>query len=73
MRAEKGCRCFSLKGPIPFDHPGVLAAIANPLAGAGLGIFAVSTFDTDDVLVVGRDLDSARRALEAAGHRVGER
>jgi hypothetical protein len=70
VRAEKGWRCFSLRGPIPFEETGVLSSLAVPLAEAKVGIFVVSTFDTDYVLVVGRNLDAARRALEAAGHRV---
>jgi len=70
VRAEKGWRCFSLAGPIAFEETGVLSSIAAPLAAAEVGIFAISTFDTDYVLVPGRQLEAALRALEAAGHRV---
>ena len=70
VRAEKGWRCFSLVGPIPFETTGVLASLADPLAVAGIGIFVVSTFDTDYLLVADRNAGAARRALEAAGHRV---
>jgi uncharacterized protein len=70
VRAQKGWRCFSLVGPIPFETTGVLAALANPLADAGVGIFVVSTFDTDYVLVADRNAETARRTLEAAGHRI---
>jgi hypothetical protein len=70
VRTEKGWRCFSVAGPIPFEETGVLVSIAAPLAAAGIGIFAISTFDTDYVLVPGRRLEEARLALEAAGHRV---
>jgi hypothetical protein len=70
VRTEKGWRCFRLAGPIAFAETGVLSSIAAPLAEAGIGIFAISTFDTDYVLVPGRQLDAAVRALEAAGHRV---
>lgn len=69
-RSEKGWRCFSVAGPIPFEETGVLLSIAAPLAEAGIGIFAVSTFDTDYVLVPGTRLADAVRALESAGHRV---
>jgi hypothetical protein len=44
-----------------------------PLAAAGIGIFVLSTFDTDYVLVAGRQLDNATKVLAAAGHRVTER
>ena len=70
VRAEKGWRCFSLAGPIAFDETGVLSSVAAPLAAADIGIFAISTFDTDYVLVPGRKLEAALLALEAAGHRV---
>jgi len=70
VRSEKDWRCFSVAGPIPFEETGVLLSIAAPLAKAGIGIFAVSTFDTDYVLVPGARLADAMRALEAAGHRV---
>jgi uncharacterized protein len=70
VRAEKGWRCFSLAGPIPFEETGVLSSIATPLAAADVGIFAISTFDTDYVLVPSRSLADAVQALELAGHRV---
>jgi hypothetical protein len=70
VRSQKGWRCFGLAVPIAFTETGVVASIAVPLAAAGVGIFVVSTFDTDYVLVSGRQLDAAVRALEAAGHRI---
>ena len=73
VKAEKGWRCFGLRGPIPFGTTGILSSIAAPLAEAKVGIFVLSTFDTDYVLVAARDVDAARRALEAAGHRVAAR
>ena len=73
VRAEKGWRCFSLAGPIAFEETGVLSSIAAPLAAADVGIFAISTFDTDYVLVPGARLEAALRALEAAGHRIRKR
>jgi hypothetical protein len=51
----------------------VLAAIATALAGAGLPIFAVSTHDTDLILVREGDLESATAALRKAGHEVDGR
>lgn len=70
VRAQKGWRCFSLKGPIPFTETGVVSSLAVPLAAAGVGIFVISTFDTDYLLIPGATLDDARAALTAAGHRV---
>ena len=70
VRCERDYRAFRVRGPLPLDLIGILAAIANPLADAGLGIFAISTFDTDYVLVKSRDLAVAVAALGAAGHQV---
>ena len=49
---------------------GILLAIADPLAEAKIAIFAISTYDTDYVLVKAADLDRAIAALERAGHEV---
>lgn len=70
VHAERGWRCFELGGPFPFDAVGVLASVVSPLAAAGIPIFALSTFDTDYVLVKEADAAGAVRALEAAGHTI---
>lgn len=67
-RAERGWSVLKLHGPFAFDQTGILASVAGPLAAAGVAIFALSTFDTDYVLVKSADLDSALQALTAAGH-----
>jgi hypothetical protein len=70
VRAERGFRALAVDGPLDFGLTGVLAALAVPLAGAGVSIFAVSTYDTDHVLVRAERLGEAVAALRAAGHRV---
>jgi len=70
LPCERDYRAFRVRGPLPLDLIGILAAMADPLAEAGLGIFAISTYDTDYVLVKARDLDVALAALEGAGHRI---
>lgn len=70
FRIEGGWRAFVVRGPLPFDLVGVFASMAQPLAEAGLSIFALSTFDTDYVLVKGTDLSRAREVLLTAGHDV---
>jgi uncharacterized protein len=70
VRCERDYRALRVRGPLPLDLIGILAAIADPLAAAGLSIFAISTFDTDYVLVKSRDLEAAVAALERAGHRI---
>ncbi len=68
VKSEKGWRCLRVAGTIDFDAVGVLAALAVPLAAAGVGVFAVSTFDTDYLMVKGKDLPAALDALRGAGH-----
>lgn len=68
VRCEPGWRVLRLEGPFAFDLVGVLLAVLSPLAQAGVSIFALSTFDTDAVLVKESSLAQARAALEAAGH-----
>ena len=68
VNADPGWRALQVAGPLPLDVPGVLAALAGPLADAGIPIFAVSTFDTDYLLVGSDRLDDTRAALGAAGH-----
>lgn len=70
VRCERDYRALRVRGPLPLNLIGILASIADPLAAAGLSIFAISTFDTDYVLVKGRDLEAAVAALERAGHHV---
>lgn len=70
VRHEPGWRCFRLAGPIGFDQVGVLAALLVPLADEGVGVFALSTFDTDYVLVKTADVPRAADALRRAGHAV---
>ncbi len=72
VRAERGWRAFQLAGPIDFALTGVLASVLQPLADARVGIFAISTFDTDYVLVRAGSLNAAISALRAAGHDVRE-
>lgn len=69
--AERGWRAFKLQGPFDFALTGILLSVLQPLAAAGIGIFAVSTFDTDYVLVKAAQLDAALAALRGHGHQVG--
>ncbi|WP_262029520.1 ACT domain-containing protein [Microvirga sp. Mcv34] len=68
---DAGWRCFRIEQSFDFSVPGILASVLAPLAGAGIGIFATSTFSTDYVLVKADAADKAMAALNAAGHRVG--
>jgi hypothetical protein len=65
---ERGWRCLRVAGKIPFTAVGVLASLAVPLAEAGISLFAVSTFDTDYLLVKEHELVGAVKALRCYGH-----
>ena len=64
---EDGWRAFRVEGPLDFSLVGILAQISAVLAEKGIALFAVSTYDTDTVLVRSGDLDAAVRALREAG------
>ena len=70
VRSERDYRALRVRGVLAPELVGILLSIAEPLAKAGVSIFAVSTFDTDYVLVKSRDLPAAVEALERAGHQV---
>jgi len=73
VQAEGGWRAMAVRGPLPFHLVGILASLAAPLADAEVPIFAVSTHDTDWLLVGHDRLGDARAALTAAGHRIHDR
>jgi hypothetical protein len=70
VRSERDWRCLKLAGPTPFTTVGVLASLVHPLADAGISVFAISTFDTDHVLVKEESFEMAVAALLQAGHTV---
>jgi hypothetical protein len=69
-RAERGWRALRIAGTIDFGLTGVLACVLAPLGEAAISIFAVSTYDTDYILVREQALDGAIDVLRAAGHEV---
>ncbi len=68
--AARGWRGLKVQGPLDFSLTGVLAALAAPLARESISIFALSTYQTDYVLVPGQHLARACQALTEAGHAV---
>ena len=70
VQAERGWRCLRVAGTLEFHLTGILASLASPLARAGISIFALSTFDTDYLLVKEDALEPATRALKAEGHKI---
>ena len=69
-KCESGWACFKVNGPLEFNLVGVLAGISSALAEAGIPIFALSTYDTDYILVKRKQVEAAIEALVSAGYRV---
>lgn len=67
---EDGWRAFRVKGSMEFGLVGVLARITGALAEAGISVFAVSTFDTDYLLVKAERFEAALCVLAADGFAV---
>lgn len=67
---DKGWCALKLEGPFDFSQVGMLVSVAAPMAEAGVSIFAVSTFDTDYVLVKEERLETAVSVLRDYGHEV---
>jgi hypothetical protein len=68
IQSQPGWRVLKVHGPFVLSEIGVLAALATPLAEAKISLFAVSTFDTDYLLVASETLSAGIAALERAGH-----
>ena len=67
---EDGWCAMRVCGELDFSLIGILAGISQVLAAARVGIFVVSTYDTDYILTKARDLDRALDALTAAGYEI---
>jgi hypothetical protein len=72
-RVEGPWQAFAVEGTLDFAMVGVLVRLTTPLAAAGISVFAISTFDTDYLLVPAGRSDAAMRAWEEAGERTEER
>ena len=70
QRVEPGWRLLTVRGPLEFSLTGIMAMLAGTLAAAGVALFALSSFDTDHVLVKAGDLERAITAFREAGHEV---
>jgi hypothetical protein len=63
VKCEPDWIALKLQGPILFSTTGVLASLVNPLAAADIPVFAISTYDTDYILIKAEDLARARTVL----------
>lgn len=65
---DSGWACLKVLGPMAFDVVGVMGSLSGALAAAKISLIAVSTFDTDYVLVKRENIEGAVKALVNAGH-----
>lgn len=67
---EDGWKAFRIRGVLDFSLIGILSKLTSLLAQNTIGVFAVSTFNTDYVLIQEKDFDRALEVLSAAGYTI---
>jgi hypothetical protein len=72
VKRETGWRALKVEGPLDFSLTGILASLTAPLATEKISVFAVSTYDTDYLLVKEERLAQAIRALREEGYEIKE-
>ena len=70
VEAEPDWRALRIEGRLDFSLIGILASLVSPLAEAEISVFAISTYDTDYVLVREKFLSQAISVLKKEGHSV---
>jgi hypothetical protein len=65
---ENDWKCIKVEGVLDFSLTGILASLANPLAENKISIFAISTFNTDYLLIKSHLIEKAKFVLENEGH-----
>jgi uncharacterized protein len=70
VQYEGSWRAIKVQGPLDFSLTGILVALAAPLAAASIPIFALSTFDTDYLLIQEQHLTQAITVLEQHNHQL---
>ena len=70
LSREDGWRAFRIRGTLDFSLIGILSGITTVLAKESIGVFAISTFDTDYILVRSGDLERAKGALSKNGYSI---
>lgn len=72
VQHEGGWTCLRFVGPFAFGATGIVLSVVRPLSEGGLGVFVVSTFDGDHLLVKTSDFPEAAVLLGRAGHTLVE-
>ena len=63
-------KCLKVAGPLDLKLTGILAGLSDTLAKAKISIFAISTFETDYLLIQKQVLETAKSALKSAGYKL---
>lgn len=70
IKCEKDWRVLKIEGTLDFSLIGILASISTILAQKGISIFAISTYDTDYILIKNKDIDNAINSLINEGYEI---
>ncbi|MGP1782618.1 ACT domain-containing protein, partial [Shewanella frigidimarina] len=70
IEQEDDWRCLEVIGPLGFSMTGILANVSSTLADEKISIFAISTFDTDYILVKKDTLSAATKALKKKNYQI---
>ncbi|MDS0524246.1 ACT domain-containing protein [Clostridium sp. SHJSY1] len=70
IKCEKDWRVLKIEGTLDFSLIGILASISTILAQKGISIFAISTYDTDYILIKNEDTDKAINSLINEGYEI---
>lgn len=70
VNREDGWRAFRIEGVLDFSLVGILAKISSILAQNGIGIFVVSTYNTDYILTKSENLEKALNAVKSEGYKI---
>ena len=70
IKCENNWRILKVEGPLDFSLIGIISSISNVLAQQKISMFAVSTYDTDYILVKDKDIDNAIASLSIVGYEI---
>jgi hypothetical protein len=68
IKQDAGWIAYKFVGPFAFDETGIVSSVIGPLSAAGIGIFVISTFDGDHLLIKDKDRMRAEPVMLATGH-----
>ena len=72
IQRDDGWKAFCIQGVLDFSLIGILAKIATILADNGISIFAVSTYNTDYVLIKKENYQKALEVLQTTGYKIAD-